>query len=396
MAENQPPRHLSIFVHRASELLTDHEPHGDGLICFSLLSGLAKRGHSIYAYSDRIAINSPVPGLTTFSQPIKTPSNALAPLERGIQANRWLKELERTTKIDLVWRMHPYYGDGCPQPPYTGGRPLVVGPLFYQWPTDTRDRDRRGKPRLGIGIGSLLKPIGNAGWKRTLASSDLIFCATQAQADELKGQGIGCRMEELPVIVNPSSCTTSQHKFTVRDRNPRFAFVGNLVEQKRPELFCEIVFGLCKSGLQAEGVIVGDGPERATLEALCASNEYGSRISFVGKIPNSEVMPLISQCDALVSTSFGEPYGRAIVEAMASGTPAICHRSGGPADFVLDGINGILVNDLIAEAYIGAISDIDIDGWERLSLGATKSSLQWREECVIAKLENDLLSIAAS
>ena len=52
---------LNIFVQRASECLTDYFPNGDGLICFSLLGELAKRGHKIFAYTNRDEVkNRPV------------------------------------------------------------------------------------------------------------------------------------------------------------------------------------------------------------------------------------------------------------------------------------------------------------------------------------------------
>ena len=49
---------LTIFVHRASECLTDYESHGDGLICFSLLNGLAERGHEAYAFANTAPIRA--------------------------------------------------------------------------------------------------------------------------------------------------------------------------------------------------------------------------------------------------------------------------------------------------------------------------------------------------
>src|SRR4051812_4829476 len=118
-----PMRPLNIFVHRASECLTDHVSHGDGLICFSLLNGLAARGHTIYAYADGCFIRQSDPRLhVRAGGPHRVPANSLSPWEHAYRADRWLRKLERTTLIDLVWRMQPFESGACPTVPYTAGR----------------------------------------------------------------------------------------------------------------------------------------------------------------------------------------------------------------------------------------------------------------------------------
>ena len=71
---------LTIFVHRASECLTDHESHGDGLICFSLLSGLAERGHQIFAYTNTAPIRQCSPNLHVKTITSEYQRNALTTL----------------------------------------------------------------------------------------------------------------------------------------------------------------------------------------------------------------------------------------------------------------------------------------------------------------------------
>ncbi len=92
-------------------------------------------------------------------------------------------------------------------------------------------------------------------------------------------------------------------------------------------------------------------------------------VCFRGKVPNSEVYGYVREADFLVSTSLGEPYGRGIAEAMSVGTPAVCHRSGGPADFIDDGEDGLLVDELTAAAYAGRIGRrlAEPGAWGRLS-----------------------------
>jgi glycosyltransferase involved in cell wall biosynthesis len=391
---------LTIFVHRASEHLTDHDSHGDGLICFSLLNGLAKRGHRIYAYSEYPAVARPHPNLIVSGRPHVSPANALAPWEHAWRAERWLGQLLRARHVDLVWRMHPYGADGCPRPPRTFGRPLIVGPLFYEWPAASNGAargHRRGVPRFGVGIGRALRPIGQRGWRRTLRAASLILCATAAHARRMMREVPGARAQVLPVIVDGPSDHAAPRAQPPADQPLRLVFVGNLVASKRPALFCEIVKMLDTRGLATVGTIIGDGPERGEVERCCAASGIADRINFLGKRPNTEVFGLVREADWLVSTSFGEPYGRNIAEAMSVGTPCICHRSGGPADFIGDGEDGVLVDRLEAGAYADAIARIraEAGGWKRMSDAARRRAEEWTSEAVIARLEAQLIHVVA-
>jgi glycosyltransferase involved in cell wall biosynthesis len=47
--------------------------------------------------------------------------------------------------------------------------------------------------------------------------------------------------------------------------------------------------------------------------------------------------------DVLALTSLGEPFGKALIEAMASETPVIGTASGGPLEIISEGVTGLLV-----------------------------------------------------
>ena len=165
---------LSIFVHRASDCLTDYESNGDGLIAYSLLNGLAERGHRIFAYITRAAINKKSPGLILIGNGKHIiPFNSLVSWEHCLRANRSFRELDAEHKFDLVWRMAPF-GRDCPVVPESLGRPLVIGPLFYSWPSIA---EHQARPRFGIGLTGMLGPVEKRGWLRALKKSSLITVA---------------------------------------------------------------------------------------------------------------------------------------------------------------------------------------------------------------------------
>lgn len=386
------PHPLNIFIHRASECLTDHLPHGDGLICFTLIQGLVKRGHRVFAYTETNGVSAELPGLTILSKKHKVPFNSLAAWEHSLRADRWLKQLGRDQRIDLVWRMHPFGASGCPLVPYTGGRPLVIGPLFYSWPD--REPAGSGAPRFGIGVKPLLKPIAEAGWKSAVRHASLLFCATDRHTRAMQSETNGA-VRELPVIVNVPAETPRTRSLYDGKRPLRLVFVANLVQNKNPQILCETLSVLQSRGIFCSAVFIGDGPEKPALQALCRQLGVSDAVQFPGRMPNREVFSRIAEADILVSASLGEPYGRSIVEAMAVGTVPVCHRSGGPVDFIEDGRDGFLVDDLSALAYANTIETLhgNPQSVRTASCAAESKARNWTTDVVIDRVESEIYGL---
>jgi glycosyltransferase involved in cell wall biosynthesis len=388
------PRRLNLFVHCASELLTDHASHGDGLICFSLLNGLAERGHRIFAYARQADIRASHPGLVVRTERHRVPANTLAPAEHAFRAERWLRSLARHEPIDLVWRMHPYTGVGYPNVRRLRGLPLVIGPLYYHWPD--RALTGRARPRFGLTLNGLTTPVAARGWQRAHRDASLLIASTPVHAGALRREFPGASVIDLPVIVDPAGQQEERDELP-GGRAIRLIFVANLLPYKNPQIFCEIVRLLRDRGIPAEGVLLGDGPERAALEAYSRAHNLQNALCFAGRVHNSEVYRRIARADLLISLSEGEPYGRSIVEAMSVGTPCVCHRSGGPADFIEHGVDGVLIDRLDAGDYAAEIGRIAADPtrWEALSAGAARKAAGWTSEVVLTRLEAALLETVA-
>ena len=379
------------------ERLTDHEAHGDGLICFSLLNGLAERGHCIYAYTQCAPIHHCHPNLHVQAVPSRAPIHSLHGWEHALRADRWRRQLARKTPIDLVWRMHPYGAD-CPRPPETGSRPLVIGPLFYPWAHDPDNPPHTAPSRLGVSIQPFIRPIAQRGWETALQCASLLICATEPHSAAMQKQVSDVKVLTLPVIVEPPEGGIGRARHRKSGAALQLLFVANLVAYKRPIVFCEIIRRLRANGLKVQGTLLGDGPEREHIQSWCLENGFADAIHLVGKVPNTEVYRHMQKADALVSLSYGEPYGRSIVEAMSVGTPVICHRSGGPADFIMDGVDGLLVDELTAEAYVQVAGNLlNTPGlWETLSRNAAQKAQQWQSSVVLSRLESAFLEVCYS
>ncbi len=118
----------------------------------------------------------------------------------------------------------------------------------------------------------------------------------------------------------------------VDDGGSLLAVVGRLAIEKRAARVFDAL-----ASLRAErplGVLVlGDGPERATLEARART--LGLPVSFQGFVTErSRYARLLASADALVHGCPCETFGFSVAEALASGVPVVVPDAGGASDFV--------------------------------------------------------------
>ena len=104
-------------------------------------------------------------------------------------------------------------------------------------------------------------------------------------------------------------------------------------------------------------VLIGDGPERQTLEALATELGIAERVSFTGQLPFEEVPTYLRAADLFSFASVTETQGLVTIEAMAAGLPVVAVDGSGTHDIVDHGKDGFLVeND--SNALATAISEM--------------------------------------
>jgi len=100
-------------------------------------------------------------------------------------------------------------------------------------------------------------------------------------------------------------------------------------------------------------LLVGDGTERTAIEDAARAWGLDDRVQFLGS--RSDVPDLLRQTDIFVLPSLWEPFGIAVLEAMAAGIPVIACRAGGIPEIITDGTTGLLVPPGNPEALAQAI-----------------------------------------
>lgn len=124
-------------------------------------------------------------------------------------------------------------------------------------------------------------------------------------------------------------------------------FVGHLIARKGLVPLIEAAARLVQVRRNLVFVVVGRRPAGgspgppAEFEALAERLGLGDRFRFVGF--SADVRPAVADFDVLALPSFQEPFGRAVIEAMALGTPVVATRVGGIPEIITDGQTGLLV-----------------------------------------------------
>ncbi len=164
--------------------------------------------------------------------------------------------------------------------------------------------------------------------------------------------------------------------------------VGRLVPVKNLQLMLKAHALLLEKHPEARAVIVGDGPERAALEAHAADLGIAGSVIFIGY--RSDVRALMAAFDVYVNTSTYEGVSLTILEAMATSLPVVAARVGGNPEVVIDHETGLLV-PASARAIAAAISRLVLDPRRRRRMG---DAGRWRviRHFSIARMVGDYAS----
>ena len=94
-------------------------------------------------------------------------------------------------------------------------------------------------------------------------------------------------------------------------------------------------------GLRA--VIGGEGEEHARLTALAGELGVSGRVTLTGSLTEAQLLEHLARCRAVCFPPLDEDYGFVTAEAFASGKAVVtCQDSGGPAELVESGVNGLV------------------------------------------------------
>ncbi|MEO8057360.1 MAG: glycosyltransferase [Burkholderiales bacterium] len=141
-------------------------------------------------------------------------------------------------------------------------------------------------------------------------------------------------------------------------------------------------------------LLVGDGPDRAKLEAQADALGIRALITFVGKVAHADVPAWLNKLDVYVAASRldSESFGVAVIEASSCGLPVVVSDAGGLPEVVRDGVTGLIVPRNDCAALSAALKSLVTDAALRKTMGQAGRVLVIREyeweHCVDKMLES--------
>lgn len=201
--------------------------------------------------------------------------------------------------------------------------------------------------------------------KRLARISTRIIVLGQRQQAEILGLGIG-RPEQyvqVPLGLDLSAfLKAGEHAGELRSElgipedAPLVAIVARLVPIKNHDVFLRAAALVSEQLPNARFLIVGDGPERARLEALAEQMGLREQILFLGF--RDDLPRIYADCDATALSSNNEGMPVALIESLAAATPAVATDVGETRAVISDGKSGFVVPPSDPGALAGALLEL--------------------------------------
>jgi glycosyltransferase involved in cell wall biosynthesis len=198
------------------------------------------------------------------------------------------------------------------------------------------------------------------------------FCFSELQAERLREEGLRGHLTVLRGLYSGTS-----EPVTPTEADPVVLFAGRLIPDKQPTLgVAAIALAVGRiEGLRGE--FLGDGPERAALDASIAEHGLQEVVLAPGFVDAEIVESEMRSALCMLLPSRREGYGMVVVEAAARGTPSIvvAGQDNAATELIAEGINGTIARRADPQAIADAIVRVHDAG-----LGLRESTMDWFTE----------------
>ena len=228
--------------------------------------------------------------------------------------------------------------------------------LLHTWDADAAIFGALAARMAGVPLVTSRRDLGEIypGWKRKMLDrADRQAVRTVVNAEAIRRHFAARGLPEEKMVLVPNLLPLPGEQDAARtdadsawvDRLPagrRLAVVNRLDPEKNTGVLVEALALVRREVPDAALVVVGDGPERAVLEARAAALGLGGSAVFLGELNRVPTLLPLCEIGALVPTS-NEGTSNTLLEYMAAGLPVMATDCGGNAELVEDGVRGALL-----------------------------------------------------
>ncbi len=379
LVENFPPSRPSLRVAVVTETYPP-EVNGVALTVDRLVRGLQERQHDVQLVRPRQTLldsagqDGGLEQVLTRGLPIPRYPH----LRLGLPAKRALLALWTKQRPDIV---HVATEGPLGWSALQAARKLKL-PISSDFRTNFHAYSRH------YGIGWLQKPI--AAYLRKF--HNLTHC-TMVPTPGLKCELEHMGFERMLVVArgvetqrfDPSHRSDAlRAHWGVQPDDPVVLSVGRLAAEKNLALLAQAYHAMREANPRTRLVVVGDGPEREHLAALCP------QALLVGALGGAELAQHYASADIFLFPSLTETYGNVTPEALASGLAVLAFDYAAATELIQHGRNGLLAPLGDEAAFVRRAADLAVSPAlvARLRLGARDSTQALDWGLIVSQVEN--------
>ncbi|MEA2331499.1 MAG: L-malate glycosyltransferase [Thermoleophilaceae bacterium] len=343
-------------------MLTDHLPHGDGLVAHGFVRELGARGHELHVAAGGVDLRDPLPAnvhVHRLRGPVRDARGGRLGFMRQVRA--LYRRLAAEGPFDLAHQLNPV--DVGLSLALAGERvPVVLGPYVPDWAPSGAGADG------AVGPAALrLKAVLRAAQQRRAAA---VLLSTAAATPKLaRGAAGRLGVHELPPGIDDRAWCPAE-----RAAGQDVLFLANLEVRKGIHVLLDAFARLSGELPAARLLVAGLGPEEERVRRRVRESPELRRVELLGRVERDSVMAAMQACDVYCLPSYGEPYGMTALEAMACGRPVVGTAAGGLQHLVPDaGGRKVPVGD--SGALAAALAELLGDPGLRRSMGEHNRAL---------------------
>ncbi|MBV1878320.1 MAG: glycosyltransferase family 4 protein [Pseudomonadales bacterium] len=169
-------------------------------------------------------------------------------------------------------------------------------------------------------------------------------------------------------------------------------FVGRLAEYKRPDRLLEVILKISKKIPRCCLTIVGDGPDRSTMEKFVKDANLENNVKFLGQ--RDDVPTLVARARVFILTSRWEGVSIAMLEAMSMNAVPVVSDVGDLKDYAQNNLTGFVVEEDDIDLYAEHITTLLMDSSmrERMAAAGRRLVIDNCDRLLLAKRWGQCLS----
>jgi glycosyltransferase involved in cell wall biosynthesis len=223
------------------------------------------------------------------------------------------------------------------------------------------------------------------------APSVALLCNSQFSAAEIE-RAYGVTPQVVRLGVDPAVFTPGE-----QEREPAVLAVGGLEAAKRHDLAVRALASIPSQRRPALHVVYERVAGDAETELAALARSLDVRLHLHRAIDDTELAALYRNARCTLVVARGEPFGLSVLESLASGTPVVAVREGGPAEVVVEGRTGTFVDATPVGIASGIERIMAAPGdFRPAALHAEIESGEWRWRDCVLRIEGVMRDVAAS